>query len=138
MAKSHTDNCHSINLSNNIIIDISLLPLTSNDNLVRIIQGFTYRKANYADHVAEKLSEADATNDNGMIGAFVVAPHCSIPSIRKAISDYLDQIEFVLVYSTSDGNLTSIPVINNDLCTDNSYYGEQQFENLKIWTRRKR
>ena len=137
-AKSHTDTCHSIYLSNNIIIDISLLPLTSNDNLVRIIQGFTNRKADYADHVAEKLSETDATNDNDMIGAFMVAPHCSIPSIRKAISDCLDRIEFVLVYSTSDGNLTSIPVINNDLCTDDSYYGEQQFENLKIWTRRKR
>lgn len=137
-AKSLTDDCHSINLSNNIVIDISLLPMTQNDNYARIIQGSTYRNADYADLVAEKLSETDALPDNGMIGAFVVAPHCSIPSIRKAVADYLNQIAFVLVYSTSNGMLTSIPVINNDLCTDDSYYGEQQFENLKIWTRRKR
>lgn len=137
-AQSLTDICHSINLSNNIIIDISLLTMTQNDNYVRMVQGSTYRKADYTDHVAEKLSETLALPDNRMIGAFVVAPHCSIPSIRKAVADYLNQIAFVLVYSTSDGILTSIPVINNDLCTDDSYYGEQQFENLKIWTRRKR
>ena len=58
--------------------------------------------------------------------------------LNNLVADYLNKIAFVLVYSTSDGVLTSIPVMNNDLCTDDSYYGEQQFENLKIWTRRKR
>ena len=76
--------------------------------------------------------------DNEMIGCFVVAAHCSIPSIRKTIAPYLDKVHFVLVYTASDGLLTSIPVINRDLNNNEDCYGEQKLEDLKIWTRRKR
>jgi hypothetical protein len=68
----------------------------------------------------------------------MVVTQRSYPTIKNAIASYLDKIKFVLVYSIADGMLTSIPVIANELCTDESYYGEQPLEELKIWTRRKR
>ncbi|MBQ9575823.1 MAG: hypothetical protein IJV11_02995, partial [Muribaculaceae bacterium] len=59
-------------------------------------------------------------------------------TVRKTLANYLDKIKFVLVYSAADGMLTTIPVQDKALCTDENYYSEQKFEELKIWTRRKR
>ena len=90
------------------------------------------------EYVAVKMSDNVSLSDNEFIGAFIVESHCSIPSVRKALTNYLGQIKFVLVYSTTDGILTSIPITNNDLCIDQTCYGTQKLEDLKIWTRRKR
>ena len=84
------------------------------------------------------MSKNETVPDNEMLGCFVVASHCSIPSIRKVVARYLSDVRFIFVYTVTDGMLTSIPVINQDLCTSELYYGEQKLEDLKIWTRRKR
>lgn len=138
VAKAHTDQCSSIHLNNSVIIDMDMVSTFQNGELVKLIHGFANHKNDKTEFVAVKMSVTDSVPDNELIGAFVVAPHCSIPSIRKAISRYLSQISFVLVYSTSNGLLTTIPIINKDLSTDYSLYGEQLLDNLKIWTRRKR
>lgn len=72
------------------------------------------------------------------IGCFVVTPHLSLPSVRKAVADQINQFKFVLVYTPGDGTLTSIPVMADDLCGYDSYYGSQKLEDLKLWTKKSR
>lgn len=73
-----------------------------------------------------------------LVGCLVIGTHCSIPTIRKATSDSLEKIKFILFYSVTDGTVTVIPVVENSLCTEEKYYVEDKFDNLKIWTRRRR
>lgn len=137
-AKAHIESCHGIELSNGAIIDMGLLTSEQREGFVGTVHGFVSNKAGKTEYVAAKVSAEGTVPDNDPIGCFIMASHCSIPSIRKALADRLGKIGFVLVYTTGDGLLTSIPIISNDLCTDQNFYGEQQLEELKIWTRRKR
>lgn len=138
VAKAHIENCHGIELSNGAIIDMGLLAAEQHEGFVGIVHGFASTKAGKTEFVAAKVSSTETVPDNEPVGCFIMASHCSIPSLRKALTDRFGKIGFVLVYTTGDGLLTSIPVINNDLCADQNFYGEQQLEELKIWTRRKR
>lgn len=137
-AKSHSNRCHGIELTNGAVIDMDMLVSNPDDEAVKLVHGFTNRQMETVTHVVVKVSGNETEPDNELLGCFVMVSHCSIPSVRKAIADYLNKINFVMVYSTVDGSLTTIPVIFKDLCTDEKYYGEQQLEDLKIWTRRKR
>ena len=80
----------------------------------------------------------DNAVDQELLGCFLIGTHCSIPSIRKAITGYAERIRFILFYSTTEETLTSIPMTGSQPGMDDKYYGEELFENLKIWTRRKR
>ena len=137
-AKSRTSQCYTIGLTNSAIIDIDKITTLQGQNAIYYIHGFTSQQMNQAIHVAIKVENVESIPENELIGCFVLANHCSIPTINKAVAGCLGKIKFVLVYSKADGLLTTIPVISNDLCTDETYYGEQQLEELKIWTRRKR
>lgn len=137
-ATAHNPECHGIQLSNGAIIDLGMLAIEQESGLAGLIHGFSQREGVNTEVIAAKVCKDKAVPDNELIGCFITAQHCSIPTVRKAVADYMDTIRFVLVYSASDGVLTSIPVINKELCTDENYYGEQQLEDLKIWTRRKR
>ena len=134
--KNHIVSCYDILLSNNAILDICELAVGSTDGIIRLIFGESRQNANGdMAFLADRLSEASSLPDNGLVGVFVADMYCSIPSVRKAVADYLDKIKFVLVYSSSNKKLSSIPIVNNDLC-DISYYGEQNLEDLIQWTRR--
>lgn len=137
-AKEHIDNCYGIELSNGAVIDISHLTDEQREGFVGTAHGFVSTKAEKTEYVVTKVSTEATEPDTEPFGCFVIASHCSTPSIRKVLADRLDKIKFVLVYSTTDGLLTSIPIVNNDLCAEQKYQGEQQLEELKIWTRRKR
>ena len=137
-AKSHQNDCYGIELSNGAIIDMGMFVAEKGSGLVGYVHGFSNQQVQKSEHVASTVSKNEAVPDNELIGCFVIATHCSIPSIRKVITSHIGKIKFVLVYTTNDGLLTSIPVINHDICTDEKYYGEQKLEDLKIWTRRKR
>lgn len=136
--KEHLDSCHDIQLSNGAIIDMGLLAAEHQDGYIGHIHGFVKQNPDKKEYVATSVSSLDADQDHEVIGAFIITTHCSIPSVRKALAGLLNGNGFVLVHSTADGLLTSIPIVDNDLCTDPNYYGEQQLEDLKIWTRRKR
>ncbi len=137
-AKAHIKDCYGIELSNGSIIDMGMLVSEQNSGFIGMVHGFSYQQGLNIENIVTTVSQKETVPDNELIGCFVMATHCSIPSIRKTISYYIGKIKFVLVYTTSDNLLTSIPVINHDISTDESYYGEQKFEDLKIWTRRKR
>ena len=136
--RNHVKDCDGIELSNSAIIDMGMLMTEQQTGLAGLVHGFCKQEVLKTEYIARTISKNVAVPDNDLIGCFVVATHRSIPTIRKAIADYVGKVKFVLVYTTTDGLLTSIPVSGLDLCTDDSYYGEQQLEELKIWTRRRR
>ena len=133
----HFNECYGIQLSNGAIIDMSFLTVKQN-GFVGFVHGFIIEKNEKSQCIVSTVTTNETSIDNEMIGCFIVASHCSIPSIRKAVANYIRTIKFVLVYATTDDVLTSIPVVNQELCSSDSYYGEQKLEELKIWTRRRR
>lgn len=137
-ASSHSNVCNGIELSNNMVVDICMALTGHGNGIVGHIHGKAVQQGTKTVYLAEQLVENEQQATLPMIGSFVVAQHCSIPSVRKFVEDRLSQIHFVLVYTPADGLLTSIPVIDNDLCTDIKYYGEHKLENLKQWTKRSR
>lgn len=134
---NHFDVCYGIHLSNSAIIDMTYMASSPN-GFMGFVHGYTIEKGDRIQYITTSVSKSEAIANNERLGCFVVASHCSIPSIRKVVGKYLNDIHFVLVYTASDGQLTSIPVINQDLCASDEYYGEQKLEDLKIWTRRRR
>lgn len=137
-AKSHNDNCSGIELSNGAIIDMGLLTTEQNTESIGMVHGYSFQNGPKTEYVAVTVSKNEAVPDNELIGCFITTTHCSIPSIRNTITVYIEKIKFVLVYTTSDGLLVSIPINNQEICTDENFYGEHKLEDLKIWTRRKR
>lgn len=137
-APKHNNSCSGIQLSNGAIIDMGKLATEESTGFVGMVHGFANQQGLKTENVAVTVTKNEAVPDNELIGCFIMATHCSIPSIRKALAGYINKIKFVLVYTSADGLLTSIPIINQDICTDENCYGEQKLEELKIWTRRKR
>lgn len=137
-AKSRNKGCYNIQLSNSTIIDIDLIATSQNYGGLYFVHGFTMKQMEQTSIIAVKIDNAETMVDNELIGCFMVVTHRSYPTIKKEVANYLGRIGFVMVYSVGDGILTTIPVVDNDLCADESYYGEQPLEELKIWTRRKR
>lgn len=137
-APKHNNSCSGIQLSNGAIIDMGKLATEESTGFVGMVHGFANQQGLKTENVAVTVTKNEAVPDNELVGCFIMATHCSIPSIRKAIAGYTNKIKFVLVYTSADGLLTSIPIINQDICTDENCYGEQKLEELKIWTRRKR
>ena len=137
-AKEHTTACFGINLSRDIIVDMCMSLSNQNNGIVGFIHGHANTKNQLTEFVAERLSEKEKEESLECVGCFVVAPHLSIPSVRKVIGEKIGQVKFVIVYTPTDGVLTSIPVMSDDLCSYESYYGSQKLEDLKLWTKNNR
>ncbi len=137
-AAEHNDSCYGVELSKNVIVDICTDLIGQGDDIMAMLHGVASQHGSQIEYVAEKVSEKEVEPKLSLTGCFIAAPHCSIPTVRRAVADYLDRIRFVLVYTPGDGLLTTIPVINSDLCTEESYYGEQKLEDLKSWIKQGR
>lgn len=137
-SSEHTTACFGINLSRDIIVDICMSLSNQTNGIAGFIHGKTNLKDQLREFVAERLSDKEKEDNLENLGCFFVAPHLSIPSVRKVIGDKISQFKFVLVYTPSDGILTSIPVMAGDLCGYESYYGSHKLEDLKIWTKNNR
>lgn len=137
-SKLRIDKCYGIELSNGAIVDMGMLAMNESLGFVGMVHGYSTQIGLRTEHVAVTVNKEQTMSDQELMGCMVFASHCSIPSVRKIIAPYLEKIKFVLVFTANDGLLTSIPVVDGDLCADQDYYGEQQLEELKIWTRRKR
>ena len=108
------------------------------DDVLAMLHGYASQHGQNTEYVAEKISSNESEPNLSLVGCFVAAPHCSIPTIRRAVLNYLDRIHFVLVYTPSDSLLTTIPVVNGDLVVEREFYGEQRMEILKIWIKQGR
>ena len=137
-AKVRTDTCNGIHLNREMIVDMCMsIGTAQGSTLLGYVHGRSLQHEQKVEHLAEQLSNNKQADDKDLLGCFVVDDHRSIPSIRKAVEDCIDKIMFVLVYQPTTGILTSIPVVDSELSTDESNYGEQKLEDLKIWTRKK-
>ena len=100
--------------------------------------GFVCRQGERTENVVNVISDSMRIPDNELLGCLIIGTHCSIPTIRKTLAGYPQPLRFVLFYSTSDGTLVSIPMLDGQILLDEQYYGEEKLEELKIWTRRRR
>lgn len=132
------EGCKAIQLSNGAIIDISAYTFEKQTGLVGWTHGYTVQKEDGNTFIINIVSSAKVVPDNDLLGCLIVGTHCSIPSIKRVIVDNINDIKFVIFYSVKDDTITTIPVMDMQLCTDDKYYSEDNFEKLKIWTRRKR
>ena len=138
IAKSRTDTCNGIHLNREMIVDMCMsIGSAQGSALLGYVHGRSLQHEQKVEHLAEMLSNSEKVDHKDLLGCFVVDAHRSIPSIRKAVEGCLDKIMFVLVYQPTTGMLTSIPVVDSELSTDENNYGEQKLEDLKIWTRKK-
>ncbi len=136
-AKKRHDLCKGVLLNRDIIIDMCMSMSAQSSGFVGYVHGRSYQKDSKVEHLAERLSNNEAVAKLDVVGCFVTDAHFSIPTIRKAVEGCIDKVSFVLFYSPTTGILTTIPVVDGELSTDETYYGEQTLENLKIWTRKK-
>ena len=134
-AKQRDNTCHGVHLSNSAIIDIDKLSVEHENGMVH---GFIQQEGHCSEIAVSAVCHEEKIPDNEPVGCFIITKYCSIPTVRKAIEPHAGKIRFALVYSTADGLLTTIPVKGRELLADETYYGEQKLEELKIWTRRKR
>ena len=125
-------------LNNGAIIDLSSITTEQNSGLVGWIYGYMHQVNSNRVLVINKISRQEDGADSDLLGCLVIGTHCSIPSIRKALSDCVAKISFVLFYSINEETVTTIPIINGQLSIDEANYAEEKLEDLKIWTRRKR
>lgn len=136
-AQNRLDSCFGVQLSNGAIIEMCQMETEQNSGLLGWVQGFGCKKENKIEYVAKTISKEKVVPDNDAIGCFVIGTYRSIPTIRKIIATATN-IHFVLFYSSTDGLLTAIPVVDGQLILEEKYYGEEKLEYLKIWTRRRR
>ena len=137
-SKEHTTACFGINLSRDTIVDLCMSLSNQTNGIAGFIHGHAKTKDQLTEFVAERLSNKEKEENMESVGCFVVAPHLSIPSVRKVVGEKVGQFKFVLVYTPTDGVLTSIPVMADNLCSYESYYGSQKLEDLKLWTKNNR
>lgn len=137
-AAGHRSSCNAVHLNNSSVIDLCSMTNDARNGLVGWAHGYSLTRKGKEELIIKSISTSRKSNDSELLGCLVVGAHCSIPTIRKATAEYLENLDFVMFYSTSDGKVTLIPVTDGEICLDEKFYGIETLENLKIWTRRKR
>ncbi len=137
-AERHDEKCYSVQLGKDLVVDMCMALAGKDNGIAGMIHGLVSQRGSKTEVAGEQLSDNVEEPKMSLVGCFVVAPHCSIPTVRRAVADYLDRIKFVVVYTPNDGLLTTIPVVDNDLIVEDYFYGEQRLENLKQWIKKGR
>lgn len=137
-ASTRIDSHYGVELSNGAIIDMCQLQTAQGNGLVAWVHGYTCENNGKTEFVLKTVSQNKVVQDDELIGCYINDAHCSIPTIKRLISNDFSNIKFILFYSTADDTLTAIPVIDGHLSVNEDSYGEEKLEDLKIWTRRKR
>ena len=137
-AKMQMPTCKGIELNNSSIIDLTQIVIEPTNGIVGWAVGTTVEVNGGKEFVVSSIVKADEKPSAGIIGVLLNVTHMSLPTIQRLIANENINPSFVLVYSSKQNTLTSIPVINGELITDEHFYGEETIDDLKIWTRRKR
>lgn len=137
-ASTRIDSHYGIELSNGAIIDMCQLQATQGNGLLAWVHGYACENNGKTEFVLKAVTQNKVVQDDELIGCYINGAHCSIPTIKRLISNDFSNIKFILFYSTADDTLTVIPVIDGQLSINEDSYGEEKLEDLKIWTRRKR
>lgn len=137
-SKMQSPTCKGIELNNNSIIDLAQIVIEPTTGIVGWAVGTNVDTNEGKEFVVSSIVKANEKPSTGVIGVLLNVSHMSLPTIQRLIVNENVNPSFVLVYSSRQNTLTSIPVINGELLTDEHFYGEETIDDLKIWTRRKR
>ncbi len=138
-AKVREASCAGVELNNNAIIDLTQMTANSEaSGIVGWTSGFATERAAGQEHIVTGIVSGEGSPASGATGCLVSVPHMSLPTIQRLIGTRSRELRFILVYSSRFSTLTTIPVLNGEIITDESFYGTVTVEDLKIWTRRKR
>lgn len=135
--------CHGCWLSNGAIIDMCQMVVDRPTGIAGWAYGYDSSDGDVTEWAVKGVSTTrpeagrQSVKDGEVLAPFIVGTHRSLPTIRKAIGEAAG-LHFVLFYSTTDGVLTALPVVDGQLVVDENNFGEETLEELKIWTRRKR
>lgn len=137
-AKMQIPSCKGVELNNNSIIDLSQIVVEDETGVAGWAIGTTVEIDGNKEYVVSGIVKDDAKPTAGVIGVLLNVTHMSLPTIQRLVATESANLSFVMVYSSRQNTVTTIPVINGDLITDEHFYGEETIDDLKIWTRRKR
>lgn len=137
-AANHSPYCAGIYLNNNSIIDLASLVLNPVQGIIGWVIGSRVDDAGRTDFIATAMAADAARPATGIIGVLVSVSQFSLPTIRRLIAGMKIPASFAIVYSSKQMSLTSIPMTGGEMMSDSSFYGDDNIDNLKIWTRRKR
>lgn len=130
--------CLGIELNNNAIIDLMQITMEGNTGLMGWASGFTLKESDECRYVVSGIVKDEEKPASGAMGCLVVLTHMSLPTIQRIVETKCGNIYFIMIYSIKLATLTSIPVVNGEIMTDESFYGDVAIDELTKWTRRKR
>lgn len=130
--------CVGIELNNNSIIDLTKLTLESSNGITGWAIGTSIDTPKGKEYLISSISPKNDRPSVGVIGAIINETHFSLPTIQRVLATTDRNFNFIIVFSSRLNTLTTIPVINGEPLIDEQYYGDQNIDDLKIWTRRKR
>lgn len=137
-AKLKLPPCVGVELNNSSIIDLAQIVVEPETGIVGWAIGTTIENEGKHELVVSSIVRHAEKPLTGVIGCLISMSHMSFPTIQRLISRDIVNLSFVMIYSSKMMSLTTVPVINGELISDEQFYGDVNIDDLKIWTRRKR
>ena len=137
-AKLKMSACNGVEMNNSSIIDLTQIVIEPETGIVGWAIGTTIEDKSGMEFVVSNIARDSEKPKTGVIGCLINEAHMSLPTIQRLVAHDSVNLSFVMVYSSKQMSLTTIPVINGELLTDERFYGDVNIDDLKIWTRRKR
>lgn len=137
-AKIKMPSCKGVELNNSSIIDLTQIVIEQETGIVGWAVGTSVQNKSGQEFAVSSIVRDREKPNTGVIGCLISMTHMSFPTIQRLIARDSVNISFVMVYSSKQMSLTTIPVINGELLADEQFYGDVNIDDLKIWTRRKR
>ena len=130
--------CSGVELDNSAIIDLTQILVEPATGIVGWATGSAIDHNGNREYAVSAIARDAEKPKSGIVGCLINVAHMSLPTIQRLISHDGASLSFVMVFSSKQMSLTTIPVINGELLTDDRFYGDVNIDDLKIWTRRKR
>lgn len=130
--------CQGVELNNSSIIDLTKIIETGEAGIVGWAIGTSVESNGANEYIVSGIVSDSQRPKAGVTGCVISAAYMSVPTIQRLVAHECRTLSFVMVYSSRKMTLTTIPVINGELLTDEQFYGDVTIDDLKIWTRRRR
>lgn len=130
--------CKGVELNNSSIIDLTQIVIEPETGIVGWAIGTNVESQSGQEFAVSSIVRNGEKPGTGIIGCLISMTHMSFPTIQRLIARDSLNLSFVIVYSSKLMSLTTIPVVNGELLSDEQFYGDVNIDDLKIWTRRKR
>ena len=136
-AQSKNASCKGVELNNSSIIDLNQILQGTGSGLVGWAIGTSVDSDAGNEYLVSSIIPATDRPNPATVGAVLNVPHVSLPTIQRLIYNDLQRLSFVIVYSSKQSLLTTIPIVRGEVATDERFYGDENIDDLKIGTRRK-